>query len=93
MPNPNGRNFYAPIKHRTKARLVDELLTGSCEVPQYHEFDSCTPKVRAIIQELVDRVRPLQVEARKLEVKLKHLKELSGTRNPHIEKYWKDEDE
>ena len=75
MTEENGRKLQEFTSHyATPEELADRLLTGSVEMIQYPElFRGIPAKTKHVVQIILDRVRVLQLETRKLETKLNHL--------------------
>jgi len=60
---------------RTSQQIADALLSGSHEIIQFPElFHSIPAPTKRVLQNVIDRVRPLEMKVRQLECQIEHLK-------------------
>ena len=65
----------ANYRLRTSQQIADALLNGSHEIIQFPElFHSIPAPTKRVLQNVIDRVRPLELKVRQLECQLERLK-------------------
>jgi len=68
-------------------QISDALLRGSHEMSQFPElFQGIPAKTKHVVQTIIDRVRVLQLEKRKVEIQLDHCLERRDEKDDSVSK-------
>ena len=84
-----GHQQSADRRIHTPEQIAESLLSGQHELVNFPDLFRLLPaKAKYVIQNIIDRVQPLQIQVRSLECQLDHLKERAASsaypNNPHM---------